>query len=88
MLWTAVLTAALSPFFLSVNVHAAQTQQQAFSGSLSGATHGDEVNVSDFSAFGSLDALSEDVYTSLRHPLVPGYGLRVKRSGVCDGDVK
>lgn len=81
MLWTPVV--AVSTILLSVT---AQTQQQAFS---SGATYGDEANAFDFSAFGSLDALSEDVYTSLRHPLVPGYGVRVKKSKeFCDGGVK
>ncbi|KAI0772253.1 serine carboxypeptidase [Irpex lacteus] len=86
MLCTAVLTIILSTLFLGLNVHATQPQQQALSTGPSNATYGDE-NVFDFSAFGSLDALSEDVYTSLKHPFVPGYGLRVKKSGVCDGMV-
>lgn len=84
MLWTAIV--ALSAVLLSVSAMSAQTQQQAFS---SGAVYGDSENVFDFSAFGSLDALSEEVYTSLRHPLVPGYGVRVKKSReFCDGGVK
>ncbi|KAI0772252.1 serine carboxypeptidase [Irpex lacteus] len=83
MLWAVIV--ALSTILLSVIATSTQTQQQAFS---SGATYGDEANVFEFSAFGSLNALSEEVYTSLRHPLVPGYGLRVKKSReFCDGGV-
>ena len=46
-------------------------------------------NAFDFSPFGSLEQLSFDEFTTLRHPLVPDYGVRVKKSGeFCDGTVK
>lgn len=43
----------------------------------------------DFSPLGSLDTLSSEEFTTLRHPLVPDYGMRVKKSNeFCDGTVK
>ncbi len=43
----------------------------------------------DFSPLGSLDTLSSEEFTTVRHPLVPDYGMRVKKSKeFCDGTVK
>ncbi|KAI0696281.1 serine carboxypeptidase [Cytidiella melzeri] len=53
---------------------------------------GHEINdgsLVNFLPVGSLDALSFSQYTTLRHPLVPDYGMRVKRSKeFCDGTVQ
>ncbi|KAI0344394.1 serine carboxypeptidase [Trametopsis cervina] len=45
-------------------------------------------SLQNFAPFGSLDALSSTEFTTLRHPLVPAYGMRVKKSKeFCDGTV-
>ena len=81
MLWTAVIALSLA-WLLGAN--ASIPQQQPFNLGVGG-----QENVFDFIPFGSLDALSTEQYTTLRHPLVPGYGLRVKKSpDFCDGTVK
>ena len=53
---------------------------------LSGA---DRQSIFDFSPVGSLTTLSSHDFTTLRHPLIPGYGVRIKKSNdFCDGTVK
>jgi hypothetical protein len=37
-----------------------------------------------FTPFGSLDALSETTFTTLRHPLFPDYAVRIKKSKFCN----
>nr|GAT52551.1 predicted protein [Mycena chlorophos] len=40
-----------------------------------------------FAPLGALNVLSETQFTTLQHPAFPNYGVRVKKSDVCDGTV-
>ena len=66
------------------------TQQRFFNAYNTGTGVGrDTGSVFDFTPLGSLDALSSEQFTNLRHPLVPDYRMRVKKSKeFCDGTVK